>query len=233
VRCNNETPEDGIYVVAAYGHSGADARPVLNVKLPLSAIVGIAAAMLVLGTLVLHGFDDSGIGLAGEVAWRFASFVFFAAIVAGPLCRLIPLAICKSLGPLRPQLIWSFCASYAVFLASLLLPNTVGGVTHEDATAGMTVFSLFGGVIIGVMAYAASPHAAALVGERARGTLFSVAASFFWLTYALTGLAHLSGPHRPDSFYGISLSLMIVALLLRFCDRFIARMGGVPHPSAL
>ncbi|HWY62359.1 MAG TPA: hypothetical protein VNW15_10710 [Rhizomicrobium sp.] len=218
---------------AVDGHGGADARPILNVELPLAGIVGIAAALLALGTMVLYGFHDSGVRFASELAWRFASFVFFVAIVAGPLCHLIPLAICKSLGPLRRQLIWSFCASYAVFLASLLLPNAVGGVTHDEATAGMTVFSLFGAATIGVMAYAASDNAVALVGERSRNALLSVAMSFFWLTYALTGLAHLSGPHRPDSFYGASLSLMILALLLRFSDRFIAKFRGTLDTSVL
>ena len=51
-------------------------------------------------------------GLAASLTWRFASFVFFAAVTAGPLCRLIPLDACKRLAP-RRQLIWSFCASYA------------------------------------------------------------------------------------------------------------------------
>ena len=52
----------------------------------------------------------------------------------------------------------------------------------------------------------------------------TVAGAFFWLTYALTGLAHISGPHRPDAFYGISLSLMIGVLLLRFADGFTAKL---------
>ena len=69
-------------------------------------------------------------------------------------------------------------------------------------------------------------QAAARVGEKSRRALLSVASSFFWLTYALTGLAHLSGPHRPDAFYGVSLSLMIIALLLRFADRFVAKLRG-------
>jgi hypothetical protein len=203
-------------------HSGT--RPVLNVGITLSGVTGMAAALLGLSVMAAHGFDDDGVRLGSQITWRFASFVFFAAVAAGPLCRLIPLEVCKRLDGARRQLIWSFCASYAVFLASLLLPNSLGGVTHDDATAGMILFSLFGGLAVVVMAYAASRHAAAQVGEKSRLALLSVAASFFWLTYALTGLAHLSGPHRPDAFYGVSLSLMIIALLLRFADRFVAKL---------
>jgi hypothetical protein len=210
-------------VVALDSHIGTDARAILNVKVPLAGVVGLAAALLAFGAMAFNGFHDNGIRLASEFAWRFASFVFFAAVIAGPLCRLVPMEIFRYLGALRRQLIWSFCASYCVFLASLLLPNTLGSVTHEDAGTGMTLFSLFSGAAAGVMAYAAGREAVALVGEQARRALLSVAAAFFWLTYALLGLAHLSGPHRPDGFYGLSLSLMILALLLRFADRFAAK----------
>jgi hypothetical protein len=206
--------------------SGMDARPILNVKVPLAGIIAAIAVLVGLCAMVVHGFDDRGLRLASELDWRFASFVFFAAAVTGPLCRILPLAICKQSGALRRQMIWGFCASYGVFLAMTLLPNTLGGVLHADLTAGMTVFSIFGGAIVAVMAYAASRDAAALVGEPARHALLTVAGGFFWLTYALTGLAHLSGPHRPDGFYGISLSLMILALLLRYADRLIVKLRG-------
>lgn len=203
-------------------------RPILNVKVPLAGLIAAMAALVGLSAMALHGFDDRGLRLASELDWRFASFAFFVAAIAGPLCRVLPFAVCQQSEPLRRQLIWGFCASYGVFLAVTLLPNTLGGVIHEDLTAGMTVFSIFGGFITAVLAYAVSRDAAALVGEPARRALLIVAGGFFWLTYALTGLAHLSGPHRPDAFYGISLSLMILALLLRFADRFVARLRGVP-----
>jgi hypothetical protein len=204
--------------------SGIDTRPVLNVRLPLAGLIAAAAALVGLSAMAMHGFNDRGLRLASELGWRFASFVFFAAVITGPLCRILPFA--KNSGPLRRQMIWGFCASYGVFLALTLLPNTLGGVTHADLTAGMTLFSIFGGGIVAVLAYAAGGQATTLVGEPARRALLKVAGAFFWLTYALTGLAHLSGPHRPDAFYGVSLSLMIAALLLRFADGFIAKLQG-------
>ncbi len=213
-------------------HSSAR-QPILNVEMTMPGIVGLFCATLAFGTLVLHGFDGTGVRLAGEVTWRLAAFVFFAAAVAGPVSRLLPLEGMRHLMALRRQLIWSFCVSYGVFLASLLLPNTAGGVSHDDAATGMTLFSIFSGMTAAVMAYAASRQAVALVGDKARRALLSVAASFFWLTYALTGLAHLSGPHRPDAFYGTSLSLMLVALLLRFADRFVAKLRGTEALPAL
>jgi hypothetical protein len=206
--------------------SGLDTKPILNVKVPLAGIVAAMAALMGLAAMAMHGFDDRGLRLASELDWRFASFIFFAAAIVGPVCRMLPLAICKQSAVLRRQTIWAFCASYGVFLAMTLLPNSLGGVMHTDLTAGMTIFSIFGGFIVAVLAYATGRDAAALVGEPARQALLTVAGGFFWLTYALTGLAHLSGPHRPDAFYGISLSLMIFALLLRFADRFVAKLRG-------
>ncbi|HWC63130.1 MAG TPA: hypothetical protein VG501_05870 [Rhizomicrobium sp.] len=225
-----------LFAVTHNHHAGAHppgTQPILNVKVPLAGLVGMSAALLALGAMVSHGFDQAGIGLAGELTWRFASFVFFAAAIAGPVSRLLPFTIFRPLNALRRQLIWSFCAGYGVFLATLLLPNGLGGVTHDDATSGMILFVLFGGSAMAVMAYAASREAKARFGEKARRALLCVAASFFWLTYALTGLAHISGPHRPDVYYGTSLSLMILALLLRFADRFVAKFRGTLAVPAL
>ncbi len=217
--------------MVALDSTHAGVQPVLKVKIPFAVFVAAGGACLAFAAMARHGFDEAGLRLASELDWRFASFVFFAAAVTGPLNRLIPYGPFRLLGGLRRQMIWSFSASYAVFLASMLLPNTLGGVTHDDATLGMTMFSLFGGGAAAVMAFAATREAAAQLGEKARRALLSVAASFFWLTYALTGLAHLSGPHRPDAFYGISLGLMIFALLLRFADRFWAKLRGTAAPS--
>jgi hypothetical protein len=220
-------------LVAFDTHIGADTQPVLNVRLPLAGIIGTGAALVVLISMAGHGFDNSGLRLGSERAWRLASFIFVAAAVAGPFGRLFPFGFFKTLNALRRQLIWGFCATYGVFLASLLLPNSLGGVTHDDATAGMIFFALFGGGAMAVMAYAASRSAKVRLGEKVRRAFLCVAASFFWLTYALTGLAHISGPHRPEVFYGLNLSLMIIALLVRFADRFVAKFRGTLTVPAL
>ncbi len=206
-------------------------QPLFNVKIPVSALVAAASASIAFAVMARHGFNDAGVRLASEVAWRFASFVFFAAVIAGPLCRLIPADTLKQLSGFRRQIIWSFSASYAVFLAVMLLPNMMGTAARDASAMGMILFSLFGGGAAAIMPYAASPAAGQRLGEKSQRALLSVAASFFWLTYALTGLAHLSGPHRPDNFYGISLSLMLVALLVRFADRFVAKLMGTSRPS--
>jgi hypothetical protein len=75
------------------------------------------------------------------------------------------------------------------------------------------------------MALTAQPlrrHGVAVMGDKLRRTFLGTATIYFWLCYALMGLAHISGPHRPDGFYGISLCLMVAALLARYADHWIA-----------
>ncbi len=121
------------------------------------------------------------------------------------------------------QLLWGFCASFAIYLATLLVPNALSpaSVVHEGLTAGMILFVGFGSALAAIIAYSVSNHAKVVFGEPARRAILTAGIGYFWLAYALTGLARITGPHRPDVFYDLSLSLMVVALLLRFADRFV------------
>jgi len=195
-------------------------------RLPGWALIALAAALFCVGGFAIRGFSDNGLRLGSELAWRFTCLVYFAAIVAGPLARLIPSQILRHICEERRQLIWGFCASFGVYLASVLMPNTLTppGLDRDGVTAGMTVFVVFGAMLAVIVAYTVSRQAAQFLGEQARRTMLGVGLACFWLAYALTGLARISGPHRPDAFYGVSLSLMVIALLLRFADRLVARI---------
>jgi hypothetical protein len=61
-----------------------------------------------------------------------------------------------------------------------------------------------------------------IIPAKVRRVLLGTAAGYFWLCYALMGLARIYGPHQPDGFYGVSLSLMVVGLLVRYADRWFA-----------
>jgi hypothetical protein len=194
-------------------------------KISLPAAVAFAAMAIVIASWAVRGFSDNGFRLASQNAWRFAALVFFAALMVGPLGRLVP-ALRRLEGQSR-FLTWGFCASYGVYLVSVLLPNGIGAA--PGASIAVTVFILFGGGVTLVMALARSPHMAERIGPAAQRALLGVSVIYFWLCYALMGLAHLSHPHRPDAFYGYSLSLMIVALLACFADRFRAEHGASPR----
>ena len=190
---------------------------------PLVGGIALVCAALVLGAILARGFAENGFRLGSQLAWRYTSFVFFAALVTGPACRilgrLLPGFACPE--SLSRKLVWGFCASYGVYLLSVFLPNVI------RLSAGATLMVMFGGSVALVMAVTAAPLKrlgdTPIIGHATRRAMLGTATIYFWLCYALMALARISGPHRPDGFYGLSLSLMVVALLLRYADHWLAR----------
>jgi hypothetical protein len=187
----------------------------------ISLVAGIAlsAALLVAGAILFRGFSENGFRLGSQLAWRFTTLVFFAALVAGPIARLAARVSVHGPAPrhLSRKLVWGFCASYAVYLVSVFLPNVI------HLSAGATLMVLFGGVVTAVLALSAAPLG--LMNEKIRRTVMGTAAVYFWSCYSLMALSRLYGPHRPDAFYGISLCLMVAALLVRYADRWLSRFS--------
>ena len=189
---------------------------------PLAGAIALVAAALVLGAIVFRGFSENGFRLGSQLAWRFASFVFFAALVAGPFCRIAARFFHGLTAPedLSRKLVWGFCASYGVYLVSVFLPNVI------RPSAGATLMVLFGAGVALVMAAAVAPlkrlGGKPIIPEKVRRVLLGTAAIYFWLCYSLMALARISGPHRPDVYYGLSLCLMVLALLVRYADRWFA-----------
>jgi hypothetical protein len=192
-------------------------------KLTLGSLVGsiaFGAVTLVIGAILFRGFAENGFRLGSQLAWRYACLVFFAALVAGPLCRLAARFFPNLTPPesLGRKLIWGFCASYGVYLLSVFIPNVI------RLSAGATLMVLFGAGVVLVMALTAAPLKRLgdkpVIPAKIRRVLLGIAAGYFWLCYALMGLARIYGPNQPDAFYGISLSLMVTGLLVRFADRW-------------
>lgn len=189
---------------------------------PLVSGIALVAVALVLGGILARGFSENGFRLGSQLAWRYAAVVFFAALAAGPVCR-IGARLGRFACPenLSRRLIWGFCASYGVYLVAVFLPNVLA------LSAGATMMVLFGGVVTLVLALTAAPlkrlGGAPLIGPQTRRALLGMAAIYFWCCYTLMALSRISGPHRPDAWYGISLGLMMTALLLRWVDRLLKR----------
>jgi hypothetical protein len=195
-------------------------------------LVAMVAALLTVAGWAARGFGENGLRLGSEFAWRFTFLIYFLAIVAGPAARLMPSPSLRRLCEGRRQLIWGFSAGFGVYLLGVLLPNLLpsAGPGDEGLTGGMAMFVLFGATLTGIIAFAARRDAARILGEKARATILGAGLSTFWLAYALGGLAHITGPHRPDMFHGPSLVLMIAALLLRFADCMAAKVrSGREH----
>jgi hypothetical protein len=188
----------------------------------LVGIIALGAGTLVLGAILLRGFSENGFRLGSQLAWRYTSLVFFACMVAGPVCRMAARVFPDFSVPERfsAKLIWGFCASYAIYLLSVFLPNVI------RLSAGATLMVVFGGSVMLVMAAAAAPLKRLgdkpVIPEKVRRTLLGTAVIYFWLCYSVMALARISGPHRPDAYYDISLCLMIAALLVRYADNWFA-----------
>ena len=206
--------------------------PSRRFKITLGPLVGTIAAvavLLVVGAILARGFAENGFRLGSQLAWRYASFVFFVALVAGPICRIAAYFLPSVTPPenLSRKLIWGFCAAYGVYLLSVFLPNVI------RLSAGATLMTIFGSLVVAVMAATAAPlvrlGGKPILQDKIRKVFLGTAAIYFWLCYSLMALARISGPHRPDAFYDISIMLMIVALLLRYADRWLAhRQETVP-----
>lgn len=203
-----------------------------RLKSALSPLVGgiaFLAVALVFGAIVARGFAENGFRLGSQFAWRYASLVFFAVLVAGPLCRLATLVFPRFTPPesLSRKLVWGFCASYGVYLLSVFLPNVI------QPSAGATLMVLFGATVALVMAVTAAPLARLgrppVVPGKIRRVLLGTATIYFWMCYALMALARISGPHRPDAFYSISLCLMVVGLLVRYADHWAVHKEVAPQ----
>jgi hypothetical protein len=186
------------------------------------AAIALTAAGVVVYCLALRNFADNGFRLASQNAWRFGFLVFFAAIMAGPLGRLVPRL--RQLEAISCQLFWGFCASYAVYLLSVLVPNTF----DPQGAPAVDLFVLFGGGVTLMLALSLTPRMTQIAGGAVRRALLGVSAIYFWLCYTMMGLAYISHPHRPDDFYGWSVNLMILALLVRFADSYRARFRREP-----
>jgi hypothetical protein len=206
-----------------------------------------------LGAIIFRGFSENGFRLGSQLAWRYTSLVFFAALVAGPVCRIVAhffngragrsCAVAGATAPdrrpllpdLKPppnlgrKLVWGFCLSYGVYLLSVFLPNVI------QLSAGATLMTLFGSGVVLVMAATAAPikrlGGETILPEKFRRVLLAIAVIYFWLCYSAMALARISGPHRPDDYYGISLCLMILGLLARYADRWVS-LAQTPAKSA-
>jgi hypothetical protein len=198
---------------------------------PLVYGIALGAAVTVMGAILYRGFTENGFRLGSQLAWRYTCLAFFAAMVAGPLCRIVARFVPSFTAPesLGRKLVWGFCASYGVYLLSVFVPNVIA------LSAGATLMVLFGGGVTLVMAATVAPlrlHGRVLIGEKLRRTFLGTATSYFWLCYTVMGLARITGPHRPDAFYGISLCLMVVALLARYADHWVAPKSAVSSQAA-
>ena len=223
--------------MVALDNQAFSGRRVPRLRLTLGPLVGgiaLGSALLVLGAIVMRGFSENGFRLGSQLGWRYACFIFFLALIGGPLCRIAARLLPRFSAPesLGRRLVWGFCLSYGIYLLSVFIPNVI------RPSVGAALMVIFGGVVVLVMAITAAPLVRLgrppILPNSIRRVLLGTSASYFWLCYSLMALARIYGPHRPDDYYGISLCLMIVGLLVRYADRwFMPKQQTVKLESSL
>jgi len=72
-------------------------------------------------------------------------------------------------------------AAFGVYLFRLFAPNVILPSLHASFTGGMTVYILFSGALAGIMAYAASPLAVAMLGGKIATRRPGDRRTTFWL----------------------------------------------------
>ncbi|MEI9994844.1 MAG: hypothetical protein WDM91_09645 [Rhizomicrobium sp.] len=200
------------------GHTGS----IVLFALLLSALVAVASLSLQAGT-------GNGWAEAGTQVGRFALLLFVAAMVVEPLGRLIPLKPMQAAARERGGLTLGFVTASAVALACELAPMQFGGAIVSAPTIAYCAFT---GLILAVLLFSGHPATLRFLGEPAWRAMQRIATAYFWLAFTLTGIEHIVGPHRPDSWPGFSLLLLVAALLIRFADAFVAHYrGGMPRSA--
>jgi len=188
---------------------------------PRQRIVGLFAGITLafvaawVGFLA-HGGDMNAARFASNVVLFSASIVFAIYYVAGPIARLFRSDLTRALGAERFALAYGFVGMMGIFLATILMPDYLMGGRLSLPTlayAGLTAM-----VCAVFLLSAGSKRADKSVTLR---SLQSLSSGYFWLAFAFTDMDRMVGPHRPDSNpYGISLLLLVIALLVRFADAF-------------
>jgi hypothetical protein len=188
----------------------------------------LAAALLAAGTYARSGPDSWS--YASDIVLRFATLGFPFAIATGPIGRLILGGDDWRVGRWSRMSLLAFAAVYAVFILCVALPYLMTSARMPLATTGFCFFNSF---IVCVLAITANEHFSGVVGSRTVATVNRVSVAYFWLVFVFADVAHLYGPHRPDGFFGLSLSLLVAAVLIRFADAFVLRLKAHLREQAL
>ena len=181
------------------------------------ALAGTSLALC----LAAGGFIFQGGGFAARLVLAAASLAFVIAYIAKPLCRLIPSDATRVLARESVGLTQAFAGMYAVFLGCIVLP---GFFTDNVVSLPTLAFAAFSALILAVMVFGTSTKRA--LGWLAGRAILGLSNAYFWCAFAASDLEHLVGPHRAsmfDTFYEVSLCLLVLALFIRFADTFVQR----------
>ncbi len=181
--------------------------------------VMLTSGILVLAALTIR--DASGWGVAADDLWRFSVFAFAAAVIWEPIATLFPRGARAGSGRETGVAVAAFAVTYATYLVFSFAPFWLA---KTEPLIGIRVFGLLAATACLVLAISALPRWPGTFGQPLRRGAQVLMLGFFWMSFAICDLDHLYGPHRPDRFFGISVLVLVAALLLRFAASFVRTM---------
>ena len=192
----------------------------------LGLLAGVAAAIVLsLAGFLLHGGGPNGARFASSLMLFSSSVMFAVYYVAAPLSRLVPAT--QAFGAWRFSIACGFVGMIAVFLVSTLAPSYEANGSVSLPTLAFAALTVF--VAAAFTVSAGSKRTAHSVTLR---SLQSLSSGYFWMVFAVMDLDRMQGPHRPDPIpYGLSLLLLVLALLVRFADAFTLHVSGMSKPT--
>jgi hypothetical protein len=195
---------------------------------PIVLLTLLGSVALAAGTLLFEARSSFAWRDAAENVSRLSLLVFVAAMVVEPLSRIFPSQAILALGRERGSFTLAFVMVCIVSLACDLAPSQLG-----DGKMALPAFAyamLTAGILV-VMLFSAHPATKKILGGPAWRTMQRIATTYFWLVFALTALDHIVGPNVTDRWWGISLLLLITAVLIRFTDALLFKLHGVMPAS--
>jgi hypothetical protein len=179
------------------------------------------ALLLAFGGAILRGGGANGMRFGAGLVLVVSSLAFVIAYIAQPLCRLVPTQVTRALGRERTGLTQAFACMYAVFLLCIVY---TGAYIGEPLGLPTLAFAIFSTAILAVMVFGTSTRR--ILGSSAGRAVLALSTAYFWSVFAVNDLSHLVGPRRADwlePLYELSLTLLVLALVLRFADAFMER----------
>ncbi|HTT97932.1 MAG TPA: hypothetical protein VMF58_07770 [Rhizomicrobium sp.] len=180
-------------------------------------MAGVALGVLLAWVSFLAGGGDmDSARFASNVVLFSASIVFALYYCAGSIARLVRSGATRAWGEERFALAYGFIGMLGVYFACIMMPDYMMTGRIPFATAAYAVMTA--GIATVFLFSAGNRRTDRSVTLR---TFRSVSSGYFWMAFAFIDMDRMVGPHRPDANpYGISLLLLVFALLIRFADAF-------------
>ncbi|MBL6938354.1 MAG: hypothetical protein ISS15_02045 [Alphaproteobacteria bacterium] len=192
---------------------------------PIVLLALLGAALLAAGTLLFEMKNNFAWSDAAENVSRFSLLVFVAAMVVEPLSRIFPTKVTEALARERGSLVLAFVIVSVVSLACDLAPSQLDG---EKLGLQAFAYAMLTAGILLVTLFSAHPATKKILGGPVWRTMQRIATTYFWLVFTVTALDHIAGPNVTDRWWGISLLLLITAVLVRFTGTLLYKLRPTP-----